>query len=536
MPETQTSVDWFSRDLIEILPAAVYVCDINAVVVAFNKRATELWGRIPRVGDRDEKYCGAHRLFLTNGAFLPHAETPMARVLRTGETVRDQEVIIERPDGSRVTVLVNIAPVFDKGGVQIGAVNCFQDLTVQKQSEEQRGEMHDALRQSQKLTAIGQLVGGVAHDFNNLLTPIIGSLDMLINRGAFEARELRLMNGALESAERAKTLVQRLLAFARRQPLQSEPVDIGKLITGMNELIVSTVGPQIKLTCAIAADLPYAKVDANQVEMAILNLSINARDAMPDGGMLQLTVVAQSLGREHVSQLPAGDYINLTIADTGQGMDDETAARAVEPFFSTKGIGKGTGLGLSMVDGLVSQLGGALMLTSKLGRGTTVELLLPVSEEMIRPASAVGSINLAIEAKGRMLLVDDEYLVRSSTVDMLVDLGYEVLEASSAEDAWKMIEHDHSIVGVITDHLMPGMTGVELAHAVQQARPDMPVLIVSGFADVEGLASDFALLTKPFRQQDLAKSLAEMLGKVPLQLVTGTSAAIPALQPAIVLH
>jgi PAS domain S-box-containing protein len=223
LTDSLQGLDWFSKNLVEKLPAAVYVCDSDAVVVAFNKRATELWGRTPRAGDTDQKFCGAYKLFHPDGRHLPHNETPMEYVLRTGEPASDQEVIIQRPDGSRVTVLVNIAPVFDDGGVQIGAVNCFQDLTVQKQAEQERAQLREELRQAQKLKAMGQLMGGVAHDFNNLLTPIIGSLDLL-HRRTNDARELRLIDMALQSAERAKTLVQRLLAFARRQPLQARAV------------------------------------------------------------------------------------------------------------------------------------------------------------------------------------------------------------------------------------------------------------------------------------------------------------------------
>jgi PAS domain S-box-containing protein len=287
LTDSLQALEWFSKNLVETLPAAVYVCDSNAVVVAFNKRATELWGRTPRAGDSDQKYSGAHKLFHPDGRYLPHSETPMEYVLRTGKPASDQEVIIERPDGSRVTVLVNIAPVFDESGVQIGAVNCFQDLTVQKQSEQERAQLREELRQAQKLKAMGQLMGGVAHDFNNLLTPIIGSLDLLNRRGTKDERELRLIDMALQSAERAKTLVQRLLSFARRQPLQARAVDIANLIMEMSDLIRTSVGPQIKVTFDLDSNLPPAKVDPQQVEMAILNLSLNARDAMARAGSWQ---------------------------------------------------------------------------------------------------------------------------------------------------------------------------------------------------------------------------------------------------------
>jgi PAS domain S-box-containing protein len=504
-------LEWFSKNLLETLPAAVYVCDSNAVVVAFNRRATELWGRTPRAGDTDEKFCGAYKLFHPDGRYLPHNETPMEYVLRTGAPANDQEVIIERPDGSRVTVLVNIAPVFDDGGAQIGAVNCFQDLTAQKRGEQEREQLREELRQVQKLKTMGQVMGGVAHDFNNLLTPIISSLDLLNRRGTDDARELRLIDMALQSAERAKTLVQRMLAFARRQPLQARPVDIASLITDMSDLIRTSVGPQIKLTFDLGTNLPLAKVDPQQVEMAILNLSVNARDAMPEGGTLAISACGETIDRDHPLKLKPGRYIRLSIADTGVGMDEATMAHATEPFFSTKGVGKGTGLGLSMVEGLVSQLGGALGLSSKSGVGTTVELFLPVTAERIEGAKPAGESMAAAQAIGRLLLVDDDYLVRRSTADMLGELGYEVVEAASAEEALSLLEREPHIDGIITDHLMPGMSGVDLAHAIRVRRPGTPVLLLSGFAHAQGVEDDLPLLAKPFRQSNLAATVAALL-------------------------
>jgi signal transduction histidine kinase/CheY-like chemotaxis protein len=511
MPDSSQPLNWFSRSLIEELPAAVYVCDSSAVVVAFNKRATELWGRTPRPGDTDQKFCGAYKLFRPDGRSLPHSETPMEYVLRTGEHARDQEVIIERPDGSRVTVLVNIAPIFDESGAQVGAVNCFQDLTVQKQAERERAELREELRQAQKLKAMGQLMGGVAHDFNNLLTPIIGSLDLLNRRGTNDARELRLIDMALQSAERAKLLVQRLLAFARRQPLQARAIDIASLILDMGDLIRTSVGPQIKVTFDLGSNLPPARVDPQQIEMAILNLSLNARDAMPDGGILAIWARSEAVAQDHPSKLTPGPYIRLSIADTGAGMDEATMAQATEPFFSTKGIGKGTGLGLSMVDGLVSQLGGGLVLSSKPGRGTTAELLLPVSAESIASAEPAARPVADAQAIGRVLLVDDEDIVRASTAGMLSELGYEVVEAASAEEALSLLDREPDIDGIITDHLMPGMSGVELAQAIRVKRPGTPVLLLSGFAGAEGMAVELPLLTKPFRQSNLAEALTALL-------------------------
>ena len=386
-------------------------------------------------------------------------------------------------------------------------------LTLERQVEARTAELlqaQDALRQAQKLEAMGQLTGGVAHDFNNLLTPIIGGLDTLQRRGVGGAREHRLIDGALQAADRAKTLVQRLLAFARRQPLQPEAVDVGQLMRGMEALIASTLGPQIRLTVQAPDNLRPARADANQLEMALLNLAVNARDAMPDGGDLTLSADLDSAP----AYLPGGDYLRLTVSDTGQGMDADTLARAVEPFFSTKGIGKGTGLGLSMVHGLASQLGGGLTIESTLGQGTKIRLWLPLSETALEAAEEAAAVARPHSRRaGRALLVDDEALVRFSTADMLAELGYAVTEVETAFEALDRIESGEPYDLVVTDDLMPGMTGAELARRLAALRPGLPLLIVSGFAEAAGIAPDLPRLTKPFRQADLATMLAGLTAK-----------------------
>jgi PAS domain S-box-containing protein len=399
------------------------------------------------------------------------------------------------------TVLV---PVRDNADRIVRLIGSSRDLTAQMAAEEQ-------LRQSQKMEAMGQLTGGVAHDFNNLLTPIVGSLDMLMRRGLGNEREQRLIAGAMQSAERAKTLVQRLLAFARRQPLQAAAVDLPQLVSGMAGLIGSTLGPKVDIRVELADDLPPARADANQLEMALLNLAVNARDAMPDGGVLTVSAARETVRPGHRSKLRQGHYVRLSVTDTGTGMDADTLARAIEPFFSTKGVGQGTGLGLSMVHGLAAQLGGGLTITSELGRGTTVELWLPISAEPLADTDTPAATRIN-EGRGRALLVDDEELVRMSTADMLNDLGYEVIEASSAEEALALLKKGAPPDLIVTDHLMPGMSGAELAREVRAMRPGLPILIVSGYAEVEGIAPDLPRLTKPFRNAELAERLAELRG------------------------
>ena len=385
-----------------------------------------------------------------------------------------------------------------------------RDITEDKRRQAELELAQDALRQSQKMEAMGNLTGGVAHDFNNLLTPILGSLDMLQRRGLGNEREQRLIAGALESADRAKTLIQRLLAFARRQPLQTTSVDLSPLVKGMAELISSTTGPQIKVVVDAPEGFPPAKADPNQLEMAILNLAVNARDAMPEGGTLRITIDGETVDRQHRSNVAPGRYLRLSVADTGSGMDEATLSRAVEPFYSTKGVGKGTGLGLSMVHGLASQLGGALTISSTPGIGTNVELWLPQSAEPLVCAEPEARASPVSKGSGTALLVDDEDLVRLSTADMLIDLGYSVVEAASAEEALKLVERGLQPDVLVTDHLMPGMTGTELARMLQDSRPGTRVLIVSGYAEAEGVAPDLPRLTKPFRSVDLAESLAAL--------------------------
>lgn len=372
----------------------------------------------------------------------------------------------------------------------------------------EREQAQEALRQSQKMEAMGQLTGGVAHDFNNLLTPIVGSLDMLQRKGIGTEREQRLIAGAVQSAERARTLVQRLLAFARRQPLQPVPVDIAGLIEGMGDLVSSTTGPQIRVVVEAPEDLPPAKADPNQLEMAILNLAVNARDAMPDGGTLRISASRKSVSGAHRSGLRTGHYLRLSVADTGSGMDEETLTRAVEPFFSTKGIGKGTGLGLSMVHGLASQLGGALTIQSRPGLGTNVELWLPQSTLAPEGSQMPDAVSFKT-GSGAALLVDDEVLVRMSTADMLSDLGYDVVEAASGEEAIRIVAEGKHFDLLVTDHLMPGMSGTDLIQRVRAMRPSMPALLVSGYAEIEALDAALPRLSKPFRKDELAASLRQ---------------------------
>jgi len=381
---------------------------------------------------------------------------------------------------------------------------------------EERTRQHELalakLHEAQKLETLGQLTGGVAHDFNNLLTPVIGNLDLLRRRIQPGDSSHRLIDSALQAASRAATLVQRLLAFARRQDLSVRSVDVGKLLDGMTDMIRRSLGPSIEVQISHASDLPPARVDPNQLELAILNLAINARDAMPRGGTL--TIEADSRSSEGAAPLKPGNYVRIAVRDTGTGMDEQTLARAVEPFFSTKGLGKGTGLGLSMVHGLAAQLGGTLTLVSRPREGTTAEIWLPRAAEQPNAEEIENRQAIGAPHDARILLVDDEDLVRSGTAEMLSDLGYSVLEASSGAEALRLLRSGEPVDLMITDYLMPGMNGVQLVEQARPLAPSMQILLITGYSTIaEGPGAAIPRLAKPFRQSELSRVIADMLAR-----------------------
>ena len=497
-------------DLVEGTDAFVQVVDMNFRWLAINKAATREFERIFGV----TPHAGQSMLDIL--ADQPeHRDAVQAvwgRALEGDEFTETAE--FGDPGRARRSYEMKYNVLRDAEGRQVGAYQFVYDVTDRVEEQARLVRAEEQLRQVQKMEAMGQLTGGVAHDFNNLLTPILGALDMLERRNVGSEREQRLIAGALQSAERARTLVQRLLAFARRQPLQPTAVDVGELISGITDLVSSTIGPQIKVLVEVEPGLPPAKADPNQLEMALLNLAVNARDAMADVGVLRVIAALKEASRGDGGAIEPGRYIRVSVVDTGTGMDEATIARATEPFFSTKGVGKGTGLGLSMVHGLMQQLGGEMRIRSRPGLGTNVELWLPESNEMVLTKGSPPAPHAPAGQQGTVLLVDDEDLVRASVTDMLVSMGYDVREARSAEEALLLIDGGLRPSIVVTDHLMPGLTGVDLAMALQTKLPDLPVLLVSGYADHAGIDVHLPLLSKPFRNTDLAQSLAALL--VPL--------------------
>lgn len=376
-----------------------------------------------------------------------------------------------------------------------------RDVTAVRASAREMEQTQEALIQTQKIEAMGKVTGGVAHDFNNLLTPILGGLDMLKRNGMPDSRIERLVDGALQAAERARILVQRLLAFARRQPLHIAPIDFTALVESLRELLGSTLGPRIGLTI----DLPPAllvRADAAQLEMALLNLAVNAHDAMPEGGEMTLSASPIRLAGKGTG-LAAGDYARITVADTGVGMDAKVLEQAIEPFYSTKGIGRGTGLGLSMVHGLMGQLGGAMNIESTPGKGTRIHLWLPIADALPDTRATAGA-PADLQHTGSALLVDDEDLVRASVAAMLANLGYDVIQAGNGDEALKLVNQHGRFDLIVADHLMPGMTGTELAAEVKRMEPGQRVIIISGYSDLDQIAPGLPRLCKPFRQDELA--------------------------------
>jgi signal transduction histidine kinase len=375
----------------------------------------------------------------------------------------------------------------------------------------QRERAEEQLRQAQKMEMIGQLTGGVAHDFNNLLMAVLANLDLLRKHIPDDPRTTHLIDGALQGAQRGAALTQRLLAFARRQDLKLEPRSLADLVRGAADLIERSVGTQIELRLDLPHSLPPALVDANQIELAVLNLVVNARDAMPEGGILSIT--ADHVEAPSAADLPAGHYVRLVVSDTGHGMDAKTLQKATEPFFSTKELGKGTGLGLSMIHGLALQLNGALRLTSEVGVGTRAELWLPVTSIVAdeeQPAATEPSGQAA--EKITILVVDDDALIAMSTVDMLEDLGHKVIEANSGDRALAILREGRPVDLLVTDYSMPRMNGAQLAAAARKVRPELPVLLATGYAQLPaGSGSGLPRINKPYQQDQLAAEIEKVL-------------------------
>ena len=394
---------------------------------------------------------------------------------------------------------------------ELAATNAELELRVEQRTREREAAIAQ-IHEMQKMESLGQLTGGVAHDFNNLLMAVLGNLNLLQKRVPDDPRLRRLIEGALQGAERGATLTKRMLAFARRQELKPASVELPGLIDNMAEMLRRSLGPATHITTTFQAGLPRVQIDPNQLELAILNLALNARDAMPLGGSLAIGARWETLAQDNGLGLSPGPYVCMSVADTGSGMDEATLRRAIEPFFTTKGVGKGTGLGLSMVHGLAAQSGGLMRIASRVSEGTTVELWLPVSAAERAAPLPEPAVPGRVAPPCRVLLVDDDALILTGTAAMLEDLGHRVIETGSAAAALDVLRSGTVVDLVLTDQAMPGMTGIELARQIRQAWPGLPIILATGYADLPG-GDDLNLprLSKPYLQEELAAQIADLV-------------------------
>ncbi len=494
----------YLRTMLGALPTAVVVVDAESSIVRYANPEAE---RLAGTALLDRPFPSAETLLAERPGGVPFAlgESPASRA-RAGSRVDRESVVYRRPDGTSFHAEVSGAPLVDGDGRRHEAVVAFADVSDRVAAEE-------AVRQGAKMQALGQLTGGIAHDFNNLLTPMVGGLD-IIAETTHEERTRKIAENALRSAERGARLTAQLLAFSRTQRLELRPTLIGPLALGMEELLSSTLGPSIRIHYDLDHDgqVPVL-ADGTQLELMILNLAINARDAMPGGG--DLTIATR---RRHVAddpELAPGDYVELSVADTGGGMSQEVAERAFDPFFTTKERGRGTGLGLSMVYGVARQSGGASRIESAPGAGTKISVLFPVSAEPVatKPAPAATSPHANGPLQQKVLVVEDDAEVRAFLVEALADAGYRVGEAEDGTAALEQV-HAAPVELMVIDFAMPGLNGAEVAIEARRLRQDQKILFVTGYADARAIdtaAPDAPVLRKPFTAAQLIRAVEESL-------------------------
>ena len=480
---------------------AIYMLSPEGIVSNWNVGAQRIKGYEP------SEIIGKHfsQFYIEEERERGDPQAALATALREGRFEREGWRV--RKDGTRFWSHVVIDPIRADNGELLGFAKITRDITERKNAQAALEQTRETLFQSQKMDAVGQLTGGMAHDFNNLLTAVLGSLELLRKRLPNDPQMLRLLNNAVLGAQRGATLTQRMLAFARRQEMNPKPVDVLSLVRNMTDLLERTLGSAVEVQTQFPLGLPPVNADENQLELALLNLSVNARDAMRDGGTLLISAKEQFVGSGHESRLPPGQYVCLSVSDQGEGMSEDVLARAAEPFFTTKGVGKGTGLGLSMVHGMSEQMGGRLLLKSRKGFGTTAEMWLPTAAPEPVKTKSMAAAEPVRGRSLRVLAVDDDALVLFNTVAMLEDLGHSAIQANSGASALEILRHSE-IDLIITDQAMPSMTGTQLIEAVRSEFPDVRIILATGYAELPGDSRvDVPKLNKPFTQTDLARVL-----------------------------
>ncbi|MGN2248160.1 PAS domain S-box protein [Frateuria sp. GZRR35] len=493
---------------------AIYLLDPDGHVASWNAGAQRIKGY------RADEVLGKHFSHFYADEDASAGKPSRNLAIARAQGVYEGEGWRKRKDGTLFWAHVVIDRLTDAEGRVVGFAKITRDVTEKKRAEEELAVAREALFQAQKSESIGHLTGGVAHDFNNLLMAVMGNLELLRKWLPPAARPQLLLDNAMAGAQRGAALTQRMLAFARRQELHPRPVDVPLLVHGMAELIRRSLGPEIRIGTSFPLQLPRVLIDPNQLELALLNLAVNGRDAMPQGGRLEIGARSEHVGEGHSTALPHGEYVCLWVADEGHGMDEDTVKRATEPFFTTKGVGKGTGLGLSMAFGLAEQSGGRLLLQSQPGRGTTVEIWLPVAPakaDAPRTAEASDDADAPLH-EGEpltLLIVDDDELVLLSTMAMAEDLGHVVHAVRSAEEALAYVDAGGDVDVVVTDQAMPGMTGIRLAGLLRERVPGMPIVLASGYADLPGAPlPDLVRLSKPFTRRDLHRAIGDAAGQL----------------------
>jgi PAS domain S-box-containing protein len=499
MSDTLTSQSLADLLVQNVTDYAIYMLDPKGIVSSWNAGAARFKGY------RADDIIGQHfSRFYTDE---DRASGLPARALKIAleEGRFEAEGWRVRMDGSRFWASVVIDPIRDDTGRHVGFAKITRDLTERKLAAEALEASREQFFQAQKLEAIGKLTGGVAHDFNNILAAIMGSVGLAQRRMAQGEDVSRFLDNAMQAARRGATLTQRMLAFARKQELQLEPVDMIDGVRDMAELLARTIGPHISILTHFPLSVPPVLADRAQLELALMNLVVNARDALPDGGVITLCAdeIEDERGRK---------FVRLAVLDEGTGMDAETLSRATDPFFTTKGVGKGTGLGLPMVQGMVEQCGGRFRLESEIGKGTRAEVWLPVTDAVPHPEPVAERQESAPVRPLRILAVDDDPIVLLNTATVLADIGHLVIQAHSGPSALVELA-EHPVDLLLTDYAMPGMTGAELVAQAQESQPGLKAIIVSGYAELpEGAPLEVPRLAKPFSDRDLAGMIAAVAG------------------------
>jgi PAS domain S-box-containing protein len=485
---------------------ALYMLDPNGVVTSWNAGAERIKGYT------SDQIIGQHFSKFYTDADRWTGAPAQALNAAAAQGRHEAEGWRLRKDGSLFWAATSIEAIRDETGALVGFAKITRDVTERRQAQLDLHKAQDQLAQAQKMEALGQLTGGVAHDFNNLLMIVSGHADLLKRRLAADAQSLKSVDAVALAVQRGETLTRQLLSFARRQSLNPQSVDLSRRLGAFSQMLASSLGGALELRMSIPADTWPVQVDPGELELALVNIAVNARDAMPDGGSLSLTAENQVLAPGDTDARLEGEFVALTAADTGMGIPPDILLRVFDPFFSTKQVGKGTGLGLSQVHGFAHQSGGAVSISSEVGQGTMITLYLPRAVEQPTASEPEKAVTQSVVA-GRVLVVEDNPEVASVTCAMLEQLGYAAVAVQSAEAALEMVEQGETFDLVFSDVVMAGaMDGLGLARALKEQMPDLPVLLATGFSNAaSNVRGDFPMLRKPYQLSEVSAAVSRLI-------------------------